>query len=218
MVRIWVRNHQPSPEISWVRDEKIPFATSSDWHVVTLKGHCWWLCLWTKKTLKHFGFGDMIHGDFLGYIGEYHGGIIWGYIGIYDQQYSINIYGLWVWLKIGYPIPLVASWSPVFHGHSCVTPHNSSHGNDAPYFKPGNHRNMMLEITTVWTKLCHSTPHPISEISKIPYGLWEIKATPQALKETVTSKSLHELWLIFSSPKAPPEKQKKWIVQAIFSV
>lgn len=67
----------------------------------------------------------------------------------------------------------------------------------------------MLEITTVWTKLCHSTPHPISEISKIPYGLWEIKATPQALKETVTSKSLHELWLIFSSPKAPPEKQKK---------
>ena len=142
MVRIWVRNHQPSPEISWVRDEKIPFATSSDWHVVTLKGHCWWLCLWTKKTLKHFGFGDMIHGDFLGYIGEYHGGIIWGYIGIYDQPYSINIYGLWVWLKIGYPIPLVASWSPVFHGHSCVTPHNSSHGNDAPYFKPGNHRNM----------------------------------------------------------------------------
>ena len=171
-----------------------------------------------KKTLKHFWFGDMIHGDFLGYIGEYHGGIIWGYIGIYDQPYSINIYGLWVWLKIGYPIPLVASWSPVFHGHSCVTPHNSSHGNDAPYFKPGNHRNMMLEITTVWTKLCHSTPHPISEISKIPYGLWEIKATPQALKETVTSKSLHELWLIFSSPKAPPEKQKKWIVQAIFSV
>jgi hypothetical protein len=31
-----------------------------------------------KKTLKHFGFGDMIHGDSLGYIEEYHGGMIHG--------------------------------------------------------------------------------------------------------------------------------------------
>ena len=154
-----------------------------------------------KKTLKHFWFGDMIHGDFLGYIGEYHGGIIWGYIGIYDQPYSINIYGLWVWLKIGYPIPLVASWSPVFHGHSCVTPHNSSHGNDAPYFKPGNHRNMNQTLSL------HSTSH-IWNIRDSIWSMGDKSYTPGTKRNCYKQKPP---WIVvdFLISKSSSRKTKK---------